>query len=37
VGGHARQMLTLVTRHGDTFEKTGLDAVIFVPLLTGQV
>ena len=37
VGGHARQTLTLVTRNGDTFERTGLDAVIFVPLLTGQV
>jgi protein-L-isoaspartate(D-aspartate) O-methyltransferase len=37
VGGHDRQTLTLVTRYADTFEKTGLDAVIFVPLLTGQV
>jgi len=36
VGGPARQTLTLVTRTGDTFEKTGLDPVIFVPLLTGQ-
>lgn len=36
VGGHARQILTLVTRNGDTFEKTSLDPVVFVPLLTGQ-
>ena len=36
VGGRDRQTLMLVTRHGNTFEKTGLDPVIFVPLLTGQ-
>jgi len=36
VGGRDRQILTLVTRHDNTFEKTGLDPVIFVPLLTGQ-
>jgi protein-L-isoaspartate(D-aspartate) O-methyltransferase len=36
VGGPARQTLTLVIRNGDTFEKTELDPVIFVPLLTGQ-
>lgn len=36
VGGPARQILTLVTRNGDTFEKTSLDPVVFVPLLTGQ-
>jgi protein-L-isoaspartate(D-aspartate) O-methyltransferase len=35
VGGRNRQTLTLIT-HDDTFEKTGLDPVIFVPLLTGQ-
>ena len=37
LGGHDRQTLTLVTRNADTFERTGLDAVIFVPLLPGQV
>jgi protein-L-isoaspartate(D-aspartate) O-methyltransferase len=36
VGGRDRQTLTLVSRNGDTFESTGLDAVIFVPLLTGR-
>ncbi|MCK5383101.1 MAG: protein-L-isoaspartate(D-aspartate) O-methyltransferase, partial [Gammaproteobacteria bacterium] len=36
VGGYDRQVLTLVTRNGDTFEKADLDPVIFVPLLTGQ-
>jgi protein-L-isoaspartate(D-aspartate) O-methyltransferase len=36
VGGRDRQTLTLVTRTGDDFEKTSLDAVIFVPLLTGR-
>jgi protein-L-isoaspartate(D-aspartate) O-methyltransferase len=36
VGGHALQRLTLVTRNGDSFDKTELDPVVFVPLLTGQ-
>ena len=36
VGGRDRQLLTLVTRHGDSYEQQGLDPVIFVPLLTGQ-
>jgi protein-L-isoaspartate(D-aspartate) O-methyltransferase len=36
VGGRDRQMLTLVTRNGDSYEQEDLDPVIFVPLLTGQ-
>lgn len=36
VGGRDRQTLTLVTRHGDSYEQKDLDPVIFVPLLTGQ-
>jgi len=36
VGGRDRQTLTVVTRHGDSYEQEDLDPVIFVPLLTGQ-
>ena len=36
VGGRDRQTLTVVTRHGDSYEQKDLDQVIFVPLLTGQ-
>jgi protein-L-isoaspartate(D-aspartate) O-methyltransferase len=36
VGGRDRQMLTLVTRNGDSYEQEDLDPEIFVPLLTGQ-
>ena len=36
VGGRDRQTLTLVTRHGDSYEQEELDPVIFVPLLTGE-
>ncbi len=36
VGDRARQTLTLVTRHGDKFEREALDPVVFVPLLNGQ-
>lgn len=37
VGGDARQELQLITRDGDEFHTTILDAVRFVPLLVGQV
>jgi len=37
VGGRNGQTLTLVTRHGNEFERVDLDPVIFVPLLSGQV
>jgi protein-L-isoaspartate(D-aspartate) O-methyltransferase len=36
VGGRARQVLMLVTRHGDKYEYEELDPVVFVPLLSGQ-
>jgi len=36
VGGRDHQVLTLVTRNGDSYEQEDLDPVIFVPLLTGQ-
>jgi len=36
LGGRDRQTLTVVTRHGDSYEQEDLDPVIFVPLLTGQ-
>ena len=36
VGGRNRQTLTVVTRHGNSYEQEDLDPVIFVPLLTGQ-
>lgn len=36
VGGRDRQTLTVVTRHGNSYEQEDLDPVIFVPLLTGQ-
>ena len=36
VGGRECQTLTLVTRHGESYEQEDLDSVIFVPLLTGQ-
>lgn len=36
LGGRERQVLTLVTRQDDQYEHTELDAVVFVPLLSGQ-
>ncbi len=35
VGGRDYQRLTVVTRNGDSYEQEELDAVIFVPLLSG--
>jgi len=37
VGGSDGQSLRVIDRHGNTFEQTELDAVSFVPLLSGQV
>jgi len=37
VGGDDRQELKLVTRNGDDFSESFLDAVRFVPLLIGQL
>jgi len=37
VGGDSQQELQLITRDGDEFETTILEAVRFVPLLVGQV
>jgi protein-L-isoaspartate(D-aspartate) O-methyltransferase len=37
VGSRESQRLTVVTRLDDSYERERLDAVIFVPLLTGQV
>lgn len=37
VGSRNLQRLTVVTRTDDSYEQEHLDAVIFVPLLTGQV
>lgn len=37
VGGDSHQELQLITRRGDEFETTILEAVRFVPLLVGQV
>jgi protein-L-isoaspartate(D-aspartate) O-methyltransferase len=36
LGGPDHQVLTLVTRLGDTYEQEDLDPVIFVPLLRGR-
>jgi protein-L-isoaspartate(D-aspartate) O-methyltransferase len=36
LGGPDYQVLTLVTRQGDTYEQEDLDPVIFVPLLRGR-
>ena len=36
VGG-SRQSLRVIDRNGDIFEETELDAVSFVPLLSGQI
>ncbi len=36
IGSRDGQTLTLVTRHGDEFEREDLDPVVFVPLLSGQ-
>ena len=36
VGGSDGQSLRVIDRNGDTFEQTELDAVSFVPLLSGQ-
>jgi protein-L-isoaspartate(D-aspartate) O-methyltransferase len=37
VGGSSGQSLRVIDRNGNTFEETELDAVSFVPLLTGQI
>ena len=37
VGGSAEQSLRVIDRNGNTFEETELDAVSFVPLLSGQI
>ena len=37
VGGDSQQELQLITRDGDEFDTTILEAVRFVPLLVGQV
>ena len=37
VGGSSGQSLRVIDRNGHTFEETELDAVSFVPLLTGQI
>jgi protein-L-isoaspartate(D-aspartate) O-methyltransferase len=36
VGSRERQVLTLVSRHGDSYEAEAYDPVVFVPLLSGQ-
>ncbi len=36
LGGRDRQVLTLVTRQGDQYDRTEFDPVVFVPLLSGQ-
>jgi protein-L-isoaspartate(D-aspartate) O-methyltransferase len=36
LGGPNYQVLTLVTRQGDTYEQEDLDPVVFVPLLHGR-
>jgi len=37
VGGSSGQSLRVIDRNGNTFEETELDAVSFVPLLSGQI
>lgn len=37
VGGSASQSLRVIDRNGNSFEETKLDAVSFVPLLSGQI
>ncbi|MDC9724984.1 MAG: protein-L-isoaspartate(D-aspartate) O-methyltransferase [Gammaproteobacteria bacterium] len=37
VGGSVGQSLRVIDRNGSTFEETELDAVSFVPLLSGQI
>jgi len=37
VGGSSGQSLRVIDRNGNSFEETELDAVSFVPLLTGQI
>jgi len=37
VGGSGGQSLRVIDRNGNTFEETELDAVSFVPLLSGQI
>lgn len=37
VGSSAGQSLRVIDRNGNTFEETELDAVSFVPLLSGQI
>ncbi|NOQ93824.1 MAG: protein-L-isoaspartate(D-aspartate) O-methyltransferase [Methylophaga sp.] len=37
VGGSVGQSLRVIDRNGNTFEETELDAVSFVPLLSGQI
>jgi protein-L-isoaspartate(D-aspartate) O-methyltransferase len=37
IGGSAEQSLRVIDRNGNTFEETELDAVSFVPLLSGHI
>ena len=37
IGGSSGQSLRVIDRNGNSFEETELDAVSFVPLLTGQI
>ncbi len=36
VGGRDCQTLSVISRHGDKFERQDLDSVVFVPLLSGE-
>jgi protein-L-isoaspartate(D-aspartate) O-methyltransferase len=36
VGGAKNQSLRIIVRHGNKFEETELDSVMFVPLLSGK-
>jgi protein-L-isoaspartate O-methyltransferase len=35
VGGSSRQTLTVITRHGEVYERENLESVSFVPLVGG--
>jgi protein-L-isoaspartate(D-aspartate) O-methyltransferase len=35
--GDAEQALTIVTRHGDSFEQEAIEPALFVPFLPGVV
>jgi len=37
VGGSSKQSLRVIDRHGNTFEETEMNAVSFVPLLSGAI